>query len=455
MIRRLIAAAAFALSGAALAAPLTSVETTQIDRAATEILARTGVPAASVAVVKDGAVVYAHAYGKQRLAPDRMAIPEARYAIASVSKQFTAAAVLMLADAHKLSLDDPVGKYLPGLSEADKVTLRQLLSHTSGYRDFWPQDYSFADMARPVEPQTILDRWAKLPLDFAPGAKWQYSNTGFVAAGLVVEKVSGQPLMTFLGQHIFTPLGMKAVDADYGMTAADAGGYMRFALGPVRAVTPAAPGWLFAAGQLAMSASDLARWDISVIDRTLMSPAAYAAQQTEVKLTDGSGSGYGLGVDVAKVGDHRVIKHGGEAVGYLSENRIYPDDRAAVVVLVNADFGNAHTAIADRIERLLLPDTEETQVARTLYAQLKAGTLDRSLLTANGNYYFTPTALADYRSTLQRLGEPTTFVRDSAKLRGGLTAEVYTLTYPAQKLRLVLRAVPGGKVEQFMLMPVN
>ena len=187
----------------------------------------------------------------------------------------------MLADEGKLTLDDPVGKYVPGLTGGDTVTIRQILSHTSGYRDYWPQDFSFADMQHPVTPGQILDRWGKAPLDFPPGTQWQYSNTGFVIAGQIIEKVSGQSLLPFLSARAFQPLGMaSAVDADTGMTPADATPHERYALGPVRVAKPAAAGWLFAAGELAMTASDLARWDIGMMDHKLLSQAGYAAQQT-------------------------------------------------------------------------------------------------------------------------------------------------------------------------------
>ncbi len=106
-------------------------------------------------------------------------------------------ALLLLEDEGKLSLDDPVAKYLPGISGGDRITMRQLLTHTSGLQDFWPQDYSFAAMARPTTPQGIVDSWAKKPLDFAPGDQWQYSNTGYVVAGMIAEKVSGEPLLTY------------------------------------------------------------------------------------------------------------------------------------------------------------------------------------------------------------------------------------------------------------------
>ena len=432
------------------------LDTAAIDRAATAILKDTQVPAASIAIVRDGRIAYARAYGTQ--SPRRRAVPAARYPIASVSKQITATAILLLAEEHKLSLDDRVSAYLPDLTDANLVTIRQLLDHTSGYRDYWPQDYAFADMRHPVTPRQILDRWGKAPLDFAPGSQWQYSNTGYVIAGQIIEKVLGQPLMDFLDARIFRPLGMtSAADADTGMTAVDPVPHDRYALGPVHVEKPAAPGWLFAAGELAMSASDLARWDIGMIDRRLLSPAEYQAQQTPTVLTNGKSTGYGLGLFIGTASGHRMLEHGGEAVGFLSENRVYPDDRAAIVVLVNAGFGNAETAIADRIEAMLLPDTDRTQRARALFAGLRAGRIDRRQFTANGNAYFTPTALADYKGSLSLLGKPSSFTLKSTALRGGFTEEVYSIGYPGRVLTLVLRAEPGkqGRIEQFTVGPAE
>ena len=176
------------------------------------MLQQTGVPSASIAVVRDGRIVYAQAYGGAELGPKLLpARPAMRYAIGSISKQFTASALLLLQQDGKLSLDDKVAKYFPQLTRANEITIRQLLSHTAGYQDYWPQDYLFADMLRPTEPSAILDRWARQPLDYEPGTRWQYSNTGYVVAGLIVEKVSGEPLYRFLERRIFEPLGIKSV----------------------------------------------------------------------------------------------------------------------------------------------------------------------------------------------------------------------------------------------------
>src|SRR3954466_6533419 len=190
---------------------LAADNTQKIDAVAAAALQSTGVPAASVAVVKNGQIVFVKAYGNAKLDPPTPASSSMRFSIGSISKQFTASAILMLQEEGKLSLDDKVGKWMPDLTRANEVTIRQLLSHTSGYQDYWPQDYVMPNMLKPVDAKQILDQWARIPLDFEPGTKWQYSNTNFVIAGVIIEKVSGMPLMQFLQKNVFATLGMTSV----------------------------------------------------------------------------------------------------------------------------------------------------------------------------------------------------------------------------------------------------
>src|SRR5438309_5741990 len=249
----------------------------KIDKVATDALTRTGVPSASIAVVKDGQVVYVKAYGDALLEPKTPATTEMRYSIGSISKQFTAAAILFLQEQGKLSLDDKVGKFVPNLTRANEVTIRQLLSHTSGYQDYWPQDYVMPGMLKPTDAQQIMDAWGRKPLDFDPGTKWQYSNTNYVVAGVIVEKVARMPLLQFLQQKVFAPLGIKSTfNTDEGpLGENDPRGYLRFALGPLRPAPKEGKGWMFAAGELAMTAEDLAKREVSVIDKKILKPASY------------------------------------------------------------------------------------------------------------------------------------------------------------------------------------
>jgi CubicO group peptidase (beta-lactamase class C family) len=153
--------AASTLAAPALAAPLTPAQKAKIDAIVSETLKTTGVPSASIAIVVDGKLDYAKAYGDQRLDKTPPTLT-ARYAVASTSKQFTAAAILLLAEEGKMSLDDKVSKYLPQLTRADEITVRQLLGHVSGIRDDWPQDYRFEAMTKPTTPQAIIDRYGSL-----------------------------------------------------------------------------------------------------------------------------------------------------------------------------------------------------------------------------------------------------------------------------------------------------
>ncbi|MEP6472653.1 MAG: serine hydrolase domain-containing protein, partial [Gemmatimonadota bacterium] len=161
----------------AAAQQLTPVERGQIDSAASAVLDGTGAPSASVAVVRGGEIVYEHAYGEGRIGTP--AASSQRYAIGSVSKQFTATAILLLAEQGKLSLDDKVARWFPGLTRASEVTVRQLLSMTSGYQDYWPQDYVFTAMQGPTTAAAIMQQWGRQALDFDPGTTWQYSNTNY------------------------------------------------------------------------------------------------------------------------------------------------------------------------------------------------------------------------------------------------------------------------------------
>ncbi|WP_277968527.1 serine hydrolase domain-containing protein [Sphingomonas echinoides] len=447
----------------AAAQSLTPAETAQIDQTVTATLAKSGVPSASVAIVRGGQIVYAKAYGKQ--AETGTTRDEAPYQIASVSKQFTAAAILLLQREGKLSLDDHVSKYVSGITNGDTITIRQLLSHTSGLRDYWPQDYSFKAMATPVTPQQIVDRWAKTPLDFKPGTQWQYSNTGYVVAGMIVEKVSGKPLLDFLKARIFKPLGVTVYDQDLAVGPGFPQGYGRAALGPVRPVQPPARGWLYAAGELAMSARALATWDVARLDHTVLAPEDWATQETPVKLADGSTSGYGLGVSVGTPDGRRTIEHSGEAVGFLSENIVYPDQKAAIVVLTNTWSSNAYQTIAQKLAGIVLSpaatdpaDAAALARVRRVFDQLRDGSLDRTMLTENANFYFTPTTLGDYRASLAPLGAPVAIVQNGKpRLRGGFVNRSYRVRYADATLSISTYAEPGtnGKLEQFIVAPTQ
>ncbi len=431
----------------------------RIDRIAGQVLEQTGVPSASIAVVQHGTLVYTHAYGKAQLQPPVQATSEMRYSIGSISKQFTAAAILMLQEEGKLSLDDAVGKYIPGLTQGDQVTIRQLLSHTSGYQDYWPEDYVMTTMKPAVTAQQIMDRWGKKALDFEPGTQWQYSNTNFVIAGAIVEKVSGEPYFQFLTEHIFRPLNMTSVwNSDQAkLTQADATPYYRHALGPLRVAPKEGLGWMFAAGELAMTPHDLALWDASLIARSVLKPESYQQMFTEVKLANGKGTHYGLGVEVGDLSGHRMIEHSGEVSGFVSDNLVFVDDGAAIAVLTNQDAVNAAQTIARLAAPLVaaIPRSAEEELALDIYHQLQQGRIDRSLLAPNLSDYFTPEAISGFKQSLAPLGEPLSIRQTTSLQRGGMTMRNFEIVYPSKRLHLSTYTYPDGKLEQYLISPGN
>jgi D-alanyl-D-alanine carboxypeptidase len=429
----------------------------RIDGAAEQVLSSTGVPSASVAIVQDGRVVYLRAYGNARLESRVAATAGMRYSVGSISKQFTATAILMLAEQGKLSLDDPVARFIPDLTRANEVTIRQVLSHTSGYQDYWPQDYVPPFMLQAVTANKILDLWARKPLDFDPGTQWQYSNTGYVIAGLIVERASSTPLLEFLSKHIFEPLGMKSVmNIDQERLAeTDATGYTRYGLGPQRIAPKEGKGWLFAAGELAMPAEDLAKWDISIMNQTLLKPASYQQFETSIVLKNGIATNYALGIGVRRDYSRRVLEHGGEVSGFTSDNLVFPDDHAAVVVLTNEDAVDASDQIAQRVATLLFPEEDSAKdeaQARAILEGLQKGEINRASFSDNANAYFSEQALKDLATGLGPLGAPHSFTQSRHSERGGMTFRLFIAKFAKQNLQVWQRTLPDGKIEQYQVM---
>jgi len=431
----------------------------KVDSIANQVLLTTGVPSASVAVVTHGRLAYSNAYGAAKLEPRVAATPNMRYAIGSISKQFTAAAILLLQQEGKLSINDPVSKFIPGLTRGNEVTIRQLLSHTSGYQDFWPQDYVMPMMLSATTPQSIADRWGKQPLDFEPGTRWQYSNTNYTLAGMVVEKASGMPFFQFVRTRILQPLALTtASDFDVNPRAANATGYLRYGLGPLRPAPDAGAGWMWAAGELAMTPRDLATWDISIIRHSLLKPESYRALTSDVGLRNGASTGYGLGIDVSMQRGRFMLEHSGEVSGFTAENMVFPDDSVAIVVLTNQDAAPAASAIAGQISQALFA-TEDAQAAsrtaqaRAIFEGLERGTVDRSLFTSNANAYFSQQALQDFASSLAPLAAPTGFVQTRKAERGGMVYRSYRASFPNRMLRVWTYETPDGKLEQYQVAP--
>src|SRR5208337_4989553 len=198
---------------------------------------------------------------------------------------------------------------------------------------------------------------------------------------------------------------------EHALPSTDPGGYFRYALGPLRPAPKEGHGWMFAAGELAMTAADLAKWDISIIDQKVMKPSSYQEFAREVLLNNGVGTQYALGVDVTNESGRRRLEHSGEVSGFTAENIVYPDDRVAIVVLTNQDAAAASGIIGRGIAPLLFENADAATAqkldqARKIFDGLQHGQIDRSLFTSNANSYFTDQALQDFARGLGPLGTP-------------------------------------------------
>jgi CubicO group peptidase (beta-lactamase class C family) len=438
------------LAATTVLAQLPAPTQTAIDQAARKVLASTGSTSASIAVVKDGQVAYVKAYGDAQIDPKVPARPEMRYKIGSNTKQFVATAMLLLAEKGRLSLDDPVSRFIPGLTRGSEVTIRQLLSHTSGYQDYYPLDYVAPFMTRPTTMQAILDTWAKKPLDFEPGTQWQYSNTNYDIAGLIIEQVSGKPLFEFLRTQILEPLGMySAIDADHEeWSDTSPTGYLRYAVGPPRPAPPEGAGWLNAA------------WDISLMNGTLLKAASLRALTTEVDLKNGAHTGYALGLQVSNTNGRRRWSIGGGTSGFTSYNVTFPDDRISITVLTSSEAGAAHQ-IEGEIEKLVTAPVEDPQAARALdhvrqlFSGLQDGRVERSWLSADANACFTTEVIADFASSLKPFGMPTGFTQTGKSERGGMTHRSFSIRFGEKSLTLSTFFTPEGKIAQYLLYPAE
>jgi CubicO group peptidase (beta-lactamase class C family) len=437
-----------------------------IDAAANKVLADTGVPSAAVGIVIDGKIVLATAYGDARLSPQLKATGAMAYPVGSISKQFTASAILLLQQDGKLTLDDTVSKFYPELTRANEVTIRELLSHTSGYEDYAPQDYTIPEWTKPMRPIDVVHKWAEKPLDFDPGTQWQYSNTNFVLAALIVEKASGMPFAEFLKTRVLVPAGIRdALNLNVDQAKVQPTGYMRNALGPLRPAILEAPGWYFGDGDLAMPVASLLTWDITLMNRSVLAAKSYDDFFADVQLKDGKPTGYGLGVDVRVRNGHREIEHSGEVGGFVAENVVLPDDRIAIAVLTNQEASSAASQIARAIAPMLLPslataagdDSSAGAHAKSILQGLMLGRIDRSLFTDDCNFYFSQQALDDFKSSLAPLGQITSVTERSKELRGGMTFRAFTVKFGAgekeKTVTLTTYTQADGKLEQFLIEP--
>ncbi len=350
-------AAVLMLLLATIAAAKPTAPAARVDELVPLYLKRHTIPSAAIAVVHKGRIVKASGYGWANLELAVGATERTLYEIGSITKQFTAEGVMMLAEDRRLSLDDPVRNYLPAVPPAwSQITIRHLLAHTSGLRDW--EAASLLSYHREYTPQEYVDLIGREPLDFPPGTRWAYTNSAHPLLGMIIERVSGKPYEQFVVERIFGPAGMTDTRFKHPeeIVPRRSGGYVDHD-GRLENGEPLRPRIIAPNGGIMSSAVDMAKWQIALAGGKLLKRASLDEMYSPIRLNDGKPyNSVGLGWFRQTFRGHRLQLHNGSTIaGYSSVVYRFPDDDLVVIVLMNIDRWNAVNVLATRIANCYVP----------------------------------------------------------------------------------------------------
>jgi D-alanyl-D-alanine carboxypeptidase len=313
-----------------------AVHADQVDKYLKSQMQQHRIPGLTLKIIRDGKVIKTAAYGLANVELNVPARPETVFEIGSITKQFTAAAILMLAQDGKLSVDDKISKHLKDTPEAwANVTIRHLLSHTSGIKSY--TGLNGFQIWRHLTQEQFIQVIGKEPMEFQPGDSWKYCNTGFNLLGYIIENVSGKSYWDFMRERVFQPLGMQATTRRlYSLIIPNrASGYEQTNQVWMNRDTDLTE--VFSAGAIASTAGDLAKWSVALDGDRLLNAASKAQIWTPVKLNDGKTRKYGFGWNVDALEGHKNIGHGGSTSGFSASIQRFPDDHLAIIILTNTD----------------------------------------------------------------------------------------------------------------------
>ncbi len=425
---------------------------------------RQQIPGVSLAIMKAGQIVYAEGFGLANVEHNVPVRPETIFQSGSVGKQFTATAVMMLVEEGKIGLDDGVAKYLPEVPEPWKpLTVRRLLSHTGGMTDY-PKDFDFRSDYTEAE---LLTRAMQVPLAFAPGEKWSYSNLGYVTLGVLIHRVTGQFYGDFLQERIFKPLGMTTtrIISEADIVPNRAAGY-RLVKGQLKN-----QGWVSptlnttADGALYLTTLDMAKWDAALYTSKLLSKSSLDQMWTPVKLNDGTTYPYGFGWSVGEVRGHRLIEHGGSWQGFKAYIGRYVNDTLTIVVFANLAQARVKR-IADKVAATCNPELEppepkpiedrEPQVTTLVERTLRAtagGTLKAEALTPEFAAEFLPNEARQAAELLRPLGTQTAIALVGREEDGGLRSYRYLVSFGREQVICVLALTKDDRIAEMDVEP--
>lgn len=443
-----------ALTGAA------SVHADPLDDAIVAEMKRGKVPGIAIAVVRDGKIIKEMGYGEADVENGVRVTPQTVFQSGSIGKTFTAALVMLLAEDGKLSLDDPIARHLANTPPAWKgITIRHLLTHTSGLGD----PYARLDMRKDYTDEELIALEATIPVLFAPGEKWSYSNMGYHLLGFICNKAGGKFYGDQLRERIFAPLGMSTrIISESDIVPHRARGY-ELVDGILKNQGWVAPRLNTTAdGSLYLTARDLALWDLALYGDKILNARVRAASWTPVKLNDGKPASYGYGWSIDARNGHRVIGHGGAWQGFKSDMVRYVDDKLSIVVLANSaaarpgrfvDIIAAHyePALARKLP-VAIPETEPAVNARVrdVVEQLAAGRLP-SGLDGKVEEQFSPAFLKRLASEGREWGAVRSVEALAREMDGGNRRYRYRINYADYALLVNIGFGKDGAIDVLKL----
>lgn len=422
------------------------------------------VPGVALGLACNGRLVFAQGYGFRSVTQHFPVNPETRFQIGSITKQFTAAAILQLRAAGKLSLDDHVARFLPHFPDASQITIRELLNQTTGLYNYTEAPHFVATAEHsPGGFGPIIALLAGHPLAFAPGSKWQYSNTNYIVLGQIVAVASGESYAAYLQQHIFTPAGMTATSLIGHALPDTAEGY-NVVSGQIVPAPPLPEAWAGSAGAIVSTIGDLVRWDQAVSNGKLISQADYREMTAAGVLSSGQHDAYGFGWMLGTYGSQPTVWHNGGTFGFLALNARLPQSDLDVIVLTNSTALPPWN-IAHAVLHVLMPlptqnsakgeDPAITARVRQAVGWAQTGKFDRSQLTAQMNAALTPAMVAQVAQSLQALGQLKSLTYKGKRAASGHTVYVYAAQFASGSLNVFYTLNAQGKISGFLLRPVG
>jgi D-alanyl-D-alanine carboxypeptidase len=313
-----------------------------VDSVANSAMKQQGIPGMTVALAKNGSMLYAQAYGDSDIATKLSSQTSTIFEIGSITKQFTATLIMKLQEQGELHVDDSISAYLPEYKFPSAITLRMLLNHTSGLENYTTFAQYPGWAGNGASEQTILSAVSGTPLLFPPGTQWSYSNSNYFALGAIIEKLTGQSYAANLEQYIFRPLGLTNTYFSLPPSAQSALGYTLNGTSVIPALV-CDRSTAFSAGALSSNVSDLIAWDNALINGKVVSPASFTTMTTPVSSSIPGGGTYGFGLFLRTFDNHPTIWHGGLINGFAAETDVFLDTGFTVVVLTNSDVANPDT----------------------------------------------------------------------------------------------------------------